>query len=165
MNIPRRRGIRRISFSSADFFRRSLSASVNRNDFQEISRMRQKEAATLLKARHYSGSYYLAGYSVECALKACIAKQTKRYDFPNRELINKAWVHDLEQLVKLAGLGPDLERDMKANKTLELNWTVVKDWKESARYESSISDAQARDLYSACASRNNGILSWIRKIW
>lgn len=138
---------------------------MNRSDFQLISRLRQKEAATLLKAGHYPGAYYMAGYSVECALKACIAKQIKRHDFPSKDLINKAWVHDLEQLVKLAGLGTELEKDMKVNKALELNWAVVKDWKESARYETSISEARAKDLYSACVSRKNGILSWIRKRW
>jgi HEPN domain-containing protein len=138
---------------------------VNRSELQEISRIRLKEAEALLKAKHYAGSYYLAGYSVECALKACIAKQTKRYDFPNKDLANKAWVHDLEKLIKLAGLWLELDRDMKANRTLELNWAIVKDWTESARYEVSISAVQARDFYSACTTRNHGILPWIKKRW
>src|SRR5438094_3909647 len=28
------------------------------------------------------GAFYLGGLAIECALKACIAKKTKRYDFP-----------------------------------------------------------------------------------
>jgi HEPN domain-containing protein len=32
----------------------------------------------LLEAGLYAGAYYLAGYAVECALKACIAKKTAR---------------------------------------------------------------------------------------
>lgn len=90
---------------------------MNRSELQEISRIRINEAATLLRAGQYAGAYYLAGYSVECALKVCIAKQTKKYDFPNKELAIKVWVHDLEKLIKLAGLWPKLDRDMKTNKT------------------------------------------------
>jgi HEPN domain-containing protein len=138
---------------------------MNRSDLQKISRIRLTEAAVLLQAGHYPGAYYLAGYSVECALKACIAKQTKRHEFPNRNLANKAWVHDLEELIKLSGLGRDLEEDIEKNKALELNWVVVKDWSESSRYDLSISDVQSRDFYSACAAPKNGILSWIKKRW
>ena len=138
---------------------------MNRSELQEISRTRLREAASLLKLRHYAGAYYLAGYSVECALKACIAKQTKKFDFPNKDLASKVWIHDLEKLVKLAGLWPHLERGMKENKSLEINWAVVKDWKESVRYEVTISDIQSKDFYSACTARKNGILPWIKKRW
>lgn len=138
---------------------------MNRQELQEISKLRRKEAAALLKANHSAGAYYLLGYSVECALKACIAKQTKRHDFPDKDLATKAHVHNLEQLLKLAGLARDLETDMKANNTLELNWAVVKDWKELSRYTTAISAADARDLYLACTARKNGVLSWIRAKW
>ena len=135
---------------------------MNRKDFQEISEVRLKEAAALLKAMHSAGAYYLLGYAVECALKACIAKQTKKHDFPDKEIANKAHLHNLEQLLKVAGLERDLERDMKTNKKLELNWAVVKDWKTASRYVTDISAADARDMYSACTAQKNGILSWIR---
>ncbi len=138
---------------------------MNRQELQELSRIRRQEAATLLKAKHYSGAYYLLGYSVECALKACIAKQTNRYDFPNKEIANKAYVHNLEELIKLAGLKNDLDKDFKNSKTLELNWSVVKDWNEASRYLCTIAPKYAKDLYSACTSRKNGILSWIKTKW
>jgi HEPN domain-containing protein len=138
---------------------------MNRQELQELSRIRRKEAAALLEAKHYSGAYYLLGYSVECALKACIAKQTNKYDFPNKDLATKAHVHNLEQLIKLAGLENDLDKDIKKNRTLEVNWAVVKDWKVSSRYIRTIALADARDLYSACTSRTNGILSWIKTKW
>ena len=138
---------------------------MNRQELQELSRIRRKEAAALLEAKHYSGAYYLLGYSVECALKACIAKQTNKYDFPNKDLATKAHVHNLEQLIKLAGLENDLDKDIKKNRTLEVNWAVVKDWKVSSRYIRTIALADARYLYSACTSRTNGILSWIKTKW
>ena len=138
---------------------------MNRQELQEISRLRRKEAATLLKAKHSAGAYYLLGYSVECALKACIAKQMKKHDFPDKELANKAHSHDLERLLELAGLAHDLKTDMKTNKTLEVNWAVVKDWRELSRYMTAISATDARALYLACTARKNGILSWIRAKW
>jgi HEPN domain-containing protein len=49
---------------------------VDRQDLQELSRVRLKEATALLKLGLFDGAYYLAGYAVECALKACIAKAT-----------------------------------------------------------------------------------------
>jgi hypothetical protein len=58
---------------------------VDRKDLQELSTVRPKEAAALLKAGLFDGAYYLAGYAVECALKACIAKGTQRYEFPRQE--------------------------------------------------------------------------------
>ena len=47
--------------------------------------MRVKEAAVLLQNGCPEGAYYLAGYAVECALKACVAKQTREHDFPDRK--------------------------------------------------------------------------------
>ncbi len=54
---------------------------MNRADLQQLGQMRIDEATLLLAHRHWSGAYYLAGYAVECALKACIAKRTQRHDF------------------------------------------------------------------------------------
>ena len=55
---------------------------MDRKDLRALSRVRLSGARALLKARLPDGAYYLAGYPVECALKACIAKETQRYEFP-----------------------------------------------------------------------------------
>ena len=138
---------------------------MNRQELQEISKLRRKEASVLLKANQFAGAYYLIGYSIECALKACIAKQTKKYDFPDKQIATKAHSHNLEQLIKLAGLENDLKNDMQTNRILEVNWAVVKDWNESSRYKTRLSSTEAQDLYSACTSRTNGIFSWIKTKW
>jgi len=138
---------------------------MNRSDLQSLSRQRRREAAALLRARHFPGAYYLVGYAVECALKACIARQTRRFDFPSKQIAQKVFVHDLEVLVKLAGLMQDLERDLRANASLQLNWAIVKDWSEESRYLLGITRAQALDLYSACTSRRTGVLPWVRQRW
>jgi HEPN domain-containing protein len=138
---------------------------MNRNDFQELSKLRIREARVLLDSGQFHGAYYLAGYSIECALKACVAKQVRRHDFPDKNLANKVWKHDLEGLVKLAGVALDFERDRKADRDLEVNWAVVKDWSESSRYDLGITEVEARDFHKACTARGHGILSWIKKRW
>lgn len=138
---------------------------MNRNEFQELSRLRRKEAWSLLRARLYPGAYYLTGYAVEAALKASIAKRTRRHDFPDQNLAKSAWVHKLQGLVKVAELWPELEKEMNANPSLQLNWAEVKDWSVESRYDTNISRVRAEGLYSACTARTNGILSWIRKRW
>jgi HEPN domain-containing protein len=58
---------------------------VDRKDLQELSKVRLKEAKALLDLGMPDGAYYLAGYAVECALKACLAKGTVKYEFPDKK--------------------------------------------------------------------------------
>lgn len=59
---------------------------MNRLDFQRLAELRLSESTALLAAGFPDGAYYLAGYAMECALKACIAKRTREYDFPEKIL-------------------------------------------------------------------------------
>jgi hypothetical protein len=54
---------------------------MNRGEFQELAMIRLQDAKMLLDSECYDGAYYLTGYVIECALKACIAKKTKEFDF------------------------------------------------------------------------------------
>ncbi len=78
---------------------------MKRQDFQELATIRLKEARVLLEARCWEGAYYLGGYVVECALKACIAKQTEQYDFPDKKRVNDSHTHDLQELIRVGQLG------------------------------------------------------------
>jgi HEPN domain-containing protein len=60
---------------------------MNRNDLRRLARIRLKEARMLLEADCSDGSYYLCGYAIECALKACIARNTQRHDFPDKDAV------------------------------------------------------------------------------
>ncbi len=138
---------------------------MNRNDLQNLSRLREKEAKVLLDNGYFAGAYYLLGYAVECALKACIAKQIRRYDFPDLTLVRDSYTHNLEKLFNLSGLKNDLQREFRTHPNLEVNWTTVKDWSEQTRYNSGISEKSAGDFYSAVTARQHGVLSWLRKRW
>lgn len=137
---------------------------MNRDDFKQIAQIRLKEAKTLLSNGNYDGAYYLCGYVVECGLKACIAKETKRYDFPDIETVRRSYTHKVVDLIGVASLEQDLHNEIKRNKQFEVNWNVVQDWTEASRYERQ-NHKKARDLYSAISNRQNGVLKWIRKHW
>jgi HEPN domain-containing protein len=76
---------------------------MTRDDFQQLADVRIAEAKALLDAGFADGAYYLAGYAVECALKACIAKLTNQYDFPPKNA-RDYYTHSIKDLVVLAGL-------------------------------------------------------------
>jgi HEPN domain-containing protein len=67
---------------------------MNRADFQKISLKKIAEAKTLLKEKAYSGAYYLAGLSIECAFKARLAKAIQKYEFPDKKFVNEIYIHD-----------------------------------------------------------------------
>ena len=136
---------------------------LTRKVFQRLAELRASEAAILVRNRNDQGAYYLAGYAVECALKACIAKQTKRHEFPpNREFVGQVYSHKLEKLLELAELKQELDKDMRTRPALAANWGVVKSWTQNSRYE--ISGLKGRDLHTAITS-SDGVLPWIKQRW
>jgi HEPN domain-containing protein len=138
---------------------------VNRQDFHELSELRLAEAKALLDSGHYDGAYYLAGYAIECALKACIAKQTRQFDFPpDRQFLQDVYTHDLDRLVHGAGLDRALRMEVARNTQFGLAWITVKDWKETSRYERK-TQRQAENLYNAISNPVNGVLIWLQRIW
>jgi HEPN domain-containing protein len=137
---------------------------VKRDDLQRLSRIRLAEANTLLRGGHFDGAYYLAGYAVECGLKAVIARATERYAFPDRTAVNDSYTHNLDKLVKVARLQPELNVLLSVRPRFALHWAVVKDWNEESRY-SRHTPTEARNLYGAIADRKDGIMRWIRQHW
>jgi len=139
---------------------------MNRTDFHKLAETRLKEAKVLLDRKCYEGAYYLAGYAVECALKACIAKKTEAHDFPPKwQVVREFYQHDAKSLVKLAGLHLELEHRLKSVRQFESNWKHVTSWSEEKRYETHIDAKDARDLYRAITSPRNGVLVWLKKYW
>ena len=138
---------------------------MTRRDFQNLARLRLREARLLLNNRYYEGAYYLAGYSIECAIKACIAKTVNQYDFPNKQLATDSYSHKIEQLIRVAGLTPQLTAQINTNRTFEINWSLVTDWSENERYTPTVTSQRAKDLYSAITSRRNGVMTWLRRLW
>ena len=138
---------------------------MNREQFQELALIRLKESEALLEADCWDGAYYLCGYAIECALKACISKKTKEHDFPPpRSTIEKYYTHNLKLLMESAGLDVQLKMDMKSDPELEVNWYAAVAWNESSRYEKH-GNKQAKDLLLAVNDPNHGVLKWLKQHW
>ena len=136
---------------------------MNRIDFQEIAEFRLRESRALLDAGFPDGAYNLAGYAVECALKACIAKRTREHDFPEKDS-KEYYIHDLEKLLGFAKLKDDFYQALRANPAMNANWIITKNWAETSRYQTK-TVADATELLNAIEEQTGGLLTWVRKRW
>jgi HEPN domain-containing protein len=136
---------------------------LNRQDLQNLALTRLEEVEVLLNNHKYSGAYYLSGYVIECALKACIAKQTQEFDFPDKKTVMDSYTHDLEKLVKVAKLEKQL-KSLLNDPDFSLRWSMVKDWSEESRYQTH-NRQEALDIYSAITDPNHGVLQWLQQHW
>jgi hypothetical protein len=144
---------------------------MNREQLRKLTKLRVKEAKILYDNRCFDACYYLLGYAVECALKACIAKQVQQYDFPDKKLANESHTHNLIKLIKIANLDEELNKD--GYDSIKINWSIITNtntsevvWSEMVRYYTdSISLAQAKDFFDAVLDENEGILKWLENYW
>lgn len=140
-------------------------ATVDRNILRQLADIRLAESAVLIASKMWTGAYYLAGLSVECALKSYHASAVKQYDYPNKDFILKLYSHGLEDLLSLdPTLKLALQTDAKANQKLAVNWSTVKDWKIEKRYE-IIPELDARGMYDAVSETGSGVMAWIKTKW
>src|SRR5215472_7232246 len=108
--------------------------SLNRNDLQVLARTTLAEAKILLEAGRADGAYYLAGYAVECALKACIAKRTQRHEFPDKKSVDASHTHSLRDLIKVAKLESARLEEAKRDAIFHNYWDIAVLWSEQSRY-------------------------------
>jgi HEPN domain-containing protein len=137
---------------------------MNRVDLQKIAEIRIRESSMLLDAGFPDGAYYLAGYAVECALKACIAKRTREHDFPEKTLVIGSYTHKLKDLLRLAELKTELEAILQTDPLMEANWAIIQDWSEESRYEKWTA-REAAVLLRAIEDKKGGLLTWIMQRW
>jgi len=136
---------------------------VKRRDLHALANARLRDAEILLQNRRFDRAYYLAGYAVEGAIKACVAKKTQRYDSPDRNLALEVYVHDLSKRLKPAGLDQVWQRELDGDPNLSVKWAVVKDWTEQSRYKTHARQ-KAEDMLEAVGGAQ-GILECLRKYW
>ena len=88
-------------------------------EFQALAETRLLESKALLDLGMWDGAYYLAGYAVELALKACIIKTLMTTDaFPDKEFSKNCYTHVIDKLVGLARLESTLKLAMNADTDL-----------------------------------------------
>jgi hypothetical protein len=138
---------------------------MNKSDLETLVDVRVKEAKLLPDNKCYEGAYYLLGYALECAIKACIAKQVREHDFPDKQLANASYTHKLGDLLGVAGLKQKLQEKEKTDEDFKLNWAVANRWSEDVRYEHTVEEATVKDFFEAITNNRSGILIWVKSWW
>lgn len=142
------------------------------NDIIDIANVRFQEAELLCNNGFYDGSYYLAGYSIELALKAKICELL---DIPNlfnenrpaelkKEDLKPFFTHNIKSLLFLSGRGKKLQQAFIKNNQLAKNWNIIANgWNENCRYlvRGTKQKKETIDLINAIGDAQNGILIWI----
>ena len=137
---------------------------MTRLDLQSLAEIKFKDAVLLLQHQRYCNAYYLAGYSVELALKACIAKQIRKEEIPDKGLIDKVFTHEYSKLVGLAGLSAELTNNQNLDHEFQAYWGIVAEWSPNYRY-AIVEATSAELLLTAIGNPDHGVLQWIKTHW
>lgn len=57
------------------------------------------------------------------------------------------------------------ERLEKSRQPVQLNWSVVKDWRIQTRYNTKVDRKRVLDMLDAVTDRDDGILAWLERAW
>ena len=139
-------------------------AAVSRGDLQRLAVSRLDDAKLLLRRHRDASAYYLAGYAIELALKAAIARRIERHVLPDPGFIREVYQHDLDRLISVARLRVELDSARRANARFDGNWTVVSDWGVESRYE-LIDRRRSVALVRAVGETSTGVLPWVQQYW
>lgn len=135
-----------------------------RSDLQRLAEAKLEDSQLLIRHGRASSSYYLLGYVVELALKACIARQFRADTIPDPDLGRRVYTHKTVDLIGLAGLAAELKLKRGDDPIFSSNWSTISEWSESIRYE-TVDMASAQSMYDAVADPEHGVLVWLKRFW
>lgn len=141
-----------------------MPVALKKADLRALAQAKLDDATLLCQMGRYSNAYYLAGYAIEMALKACIAAQFTADVIPDKSFVNDIYSHNLQKLVRLAGLQSELQHQSDTDVNFGANWALVAQWTEESRYVSTDS-LSAQTILVAIADPKSGVLEWIKKFW
>jgi hypothetical protein len=143
---------------------------VNQAELRILAEERIKDAKALLDGQRWAFAYYVAGYAVECALKSCLLARMIHtgWVFQDKANIKDCLTHDFGELIKLAGLKPELDAQLAASASAGGEfvgyWGTVSLWQVTSRYLAK-SQVEAEALYEAITHDPHGVLKWVRNYW
>ena len=148
----------------------------SRSDLQTLTKQRLDEASALLSLSFPDAAFYLAGYSIECALKAVVCKTLDQDDFykPDRSNKGNRYVqdrifrefktHNYNDLLVLSGLSTKFELARVSDPQLYSAWIDIQKagWTEQYCYELGTKSRQnVSDFIKAVAT----VITWISNYW
>lgn len=141
-----------------------MAFGLKKEEIQILAEGKLQDAILLVSNNRFSSAYYFAGYSVELAIKACIAGQMIAGVIPDKAFVNSIYKHDLKSLISTAGLSAALKAAEDANPNFAANWAIVSEWDNEVRYE-AVEAISAQLLISAITDQQSGVLQWIKAYW
>lgn len=138
--------------------------TLSRNDLRNIAQVKLDDAVLLFDHGRYSNSYYLFGYAAEIALKTRIATVFLPETIPDKKFVNDVYSHDLDKLVRLAGLDGLLKVEREQSPAFEAYWSTVSDWSEDKRYD-IIDVFRATAMRNAMTDQEFGVFRWLQHHW
>lgn len=138
-------------------------APLPRQTLQNLALAKVDDATLLFVNDRHSNAYYLYGYGIELALKACIARQISAETIPDRAIFKNLFTHKLSDLVALAGLASRLQERRK-DREFDIRWAVVVEWSEEARYE-MIDAVLSTAMADAVEHPVHGVMAWLKQYW
>ena len=137
---------------------------LTKKDLEKLAELRLEDSLFLLKAGRSSSAYYLAGYAVELALRACISKLFQSNVIPDKSFVSAIYSHSLESLLGTAGLLPQFKADTITDTQFAAYWGIVSKWTEASRYE-IWDQVSAATLIQAINDPAHGVFQWVKKHW
>jgi HEPN domain-containing protein len=133
-----------------------MERGKHRDEWRKLCEVRIEDAEVLLRNGRYDAAYYLAGYAVECALKARIVRLLEGY-FPPKQTL---YIHSLTKLLDAAELEEIFVEKSKGDPMFGAQWKTVKDWSEGTRY-----DAQDQETAENMLGATRGVVECIKLYW
>lgn len=126
---------------------------------------RLRDAECLIANGNIGGAFYIGGYAIELALKAVVCKKLDIEMFDKEVVpghISKAFmIHNLLDLVFLAGLKNDLKRACEKDGFLLDCWSLISNWSEQRRYDLPC-NAQTAEIF---VNSLKTVLLWLQLHW
>jgi len=133
------------------------------DEWDAKSKEHLQEAKFLQSRRRYLSVYANVGFAIECALKAAIMRKHRLNGWP-ADFRQRGWgTHDLNKLLKYAGLADEMRQEVDAATKVGAAWLTVKDWDNQARYGRLEDYSTGRDMLKAANNPIWGVLSWLAK--
>ncbi|NEW92780.1 HEPN domain-containing protein [Rhodopseudomonas sp. BR0M22] len=138
-------------------------AFLSRTSLQNAATAKIDDARLLFQNRRFSNAYYLYGYGIELALKACIARQIVAETVPDTSVLKGFLDHNYARLVGLAGLTEPLRR-RRLDPEFDSRWSIVSEWSVESRYD-MIDAVTATAMQDAIESADHGVFRWLVQYW
>jgi hypothetical protein len=130
----------------------------------QLAEDRIREGIILLSQGQPTGAAYISGYAAELLLKAVLATRLSAYGgfWPFDNISHEHKTHNLEVLLKHAGLQDQMHKAALANFELGSNWATLRDqWGPDLRYR-RLQRQIASDTVQAVSGHRDGVATWLR---